>query len=93
MGEKGIATDAFATGGLTEAVAERSASVVERATTVVTSTVADAGTDLVGMVRDKSIDAAADQLLAEGNERLRRQEPDGDAQGDASRRLPPPNAG
>ena len=89
MGEKGIAADTLAS-GLTDAVTERSASIVERATTVVTSTVVDTGTDLVDTVRGKAIDATADQVLAEGTERLRRREQDESSPGD---RLPPPNAG
>ena len=90
MGEKGIAADTLAASGLTDAVTERSASIIERATTVVTSTVTDAGTDLVGSVRGKAIDATADQVLAEGSERLRRKEQDESSPGDD---LPPPSAG
>jgi hypothetical protein len=96
VGEKGISADALAASGLTDAVTQRSESVVERATTVVTSTVTDAGTDLVASVRGKAIDVAAAQVLAESSERLRGRD-EGEPKPDSAPRpgdqLPPPDAG
>ena len=68
MGEKGIASDVVS-GGVLKGVGETT-SVIERAGTVVTTSVTNAGTDVVEAVRAKSIEAVADGVVDEGRERL-----------------------
>lgn len=81
MGEKGIAADALSAGTSTGVVGETT-SIIERAGTVVTTSVTDAGADLVDTVREKSVEAAADHVVTEGRERIRgRQDGDADAAG------------
>jgi hypothetical protein len=69
MGEKGIAADAPSAAVVTGLVGETT-SIIERAGTVVTTSVTNAGADLVETVRDKSIEATADHVVGEGRERL-----------------------
>ncbi len=64
MGEKGLAADApLASAG--------AGSIIERTSTVVTTTLADTGNDLIETVRDKSIGAVADQVVDGAQRRLR----------------------
>jgi hypothetical protein len=70
MGEKGIAADALSTGTVSGVVGETT-SIIERAGTGVTTSVTDAGADLVDTVRERAIEAAAEQVAAEGRERMR----------------------
>jgi hypothetical protein len=65
MGEKGIAADLA--GGLS---ASGTSGIVERTTTMVTSTVTDVGSDLGEAVRNKVIGAVADNAVTEARERL-----------------------
>jgi hypothetical protein len=64
MGEKGIAADALG------AVDSGAASVIERTTTVVTSTLTDVGQTAAETVRDRAVDAAVDQAAEAARERL-----------------------
>jgi hypothetical protein len=78
MGEKGIASDAVSA-GVPKGVVGETTSVIERAGTVVTTSVTNAGGDVVEAVRAKALDAAAEGVVSEGRERLadRREQDDG----------------
>jgi hypothetical protein len=65
MGEKGIAADLPG--------AASPASIVERTTTTVTSTVTNAAEDVFDKVRDHGISAAADATVDEIRERAKRE--------------------
>lgn len=67
MGEKGNVLDPSAVAG-----AAGSASVVERITSTTTETVIDAGQDLAGTIRDKSIEAVADTTMDTARDKLKR---------------------
>lgn len=62
MGEKGNVLEPAAVPG--------AASVMERITTTTTETVVDAGQDLAGTIRDKAIEAVADNTVAAAREKL-----------------------
>ncbi len=64
MGEKGNAVEAVAA-----AQSAGAASLIERTTTVATTTVVDAGEDLATAVRDAAIDAAADETVTKAREK------------------------
>jgi hypothetical protein len=64
VGEKGLATDA-------PLGAPGAGSIIERTSTMVTTTVADVGNDLIETVRDTSIGAVADQVVDAAGHRLR----------------------
>lgn len=70
MGEKGISADALSAVGASEV----GSSVVERTTTVVTSTLQDVGQSVLGTTRDKAVDAVTEQAVDEARERLRKDE-------------------
>lgn len=77
MGEKGNSVE-----DLSAAVAVASdPSVIEKVTTTTTREVVGVGEDLVSKIKDKTIESTADNVIAEGRERLHRSDkPDaGDA--------------
>ncbi len=79
MGEKGIGDVATSMGAA--AVAPAAGSLVENATSLVTTAVTGAGSDLAGVVKDKSIGAVADNVVQAAREKLTAKELAEDALG------------
>lgn len=76
MGEKGLDVDPALAAGTIAAAAGTvgsstvATSTVEKATTVVASTVSDAGSDFMETIKKRGVEATADNVIAEGRDRI-----------------------
>jgi hypothetical protein len=76
MGEKGNDPARLAAATMTSAIEP---TVIERVTTTTTSTVVDAGGDVLSKVRDKAVDHASDEIFERARDRVTRKEPAAEA--------------
>ncbi len=87
MGEKGNTVEDL--GSVVAVAAAADPSLIEKVTTTTTHEVIGVGEDIASKIRDKAVESAADNVIAEGRDRLHRN-PDGAAA--AATDEPPPQA-